>query len=169
MSRKHRLVLVFSVMVGMFVFLPSVSAINVISIDPVEWDCSNPFVNVALAFTGGGEPEPYREIFGYRVTDGDGDVLVYSGFNHTWTPGTDPEVTTFSFILNAAPTQNPVTIEIIDWDINGNPTGATWSIETISPCAMNGNGNGNHNGWDNGNGNHNGAYGTNNGNHRGHN
>jgi hypothetical protein len=129
--------ILFVVFALMFLALPrGAKAIDVISIEPADWSCISFFayVNAVVTFTGGGEPDPNNEVFGYRVTDGDGDILANAGFSHSWTPGTEPPPTTFTFFLNALPTQNPVTIEIIDWDINGVPTGASWSVQTISPC-----------------------------------
>jgi hypothetical protein len=169
MLRKRQIVVLFSFVVLMLASIPTALAIDVLDLQVLNWGCE-PFraeANILLTFTGGGEPEPYREVFGVRVLNGDGTVLMHYGFNHTWTPDTDPEPTEFNLIFSTWPTQNPVTIEIIDWDADGNPNGGTWTFEFDSSCVSSPNGNGNHNGADNGNGNHNGAFGTDNGNHGG--
>ena len=169
MFQKRRLFVLFLLLLALLTVLPSALAIEVFSIEPYRWSCDPgfPAVFVMLTFTGGGEPEEYREIFGRRVIDGDGDILHNGASNHTWTPGTEPEPTEFAYFLDAVPSQNPVTIEIIDLNIDHEPTGYVYSATFESPCAPSPNGNGNYNGADNGNGNHNGAYGTDNGNHNG--
>jgi hypothetical protein len=99
--------------------IPVQAAIFNVVITATSWDCSIGFsggVNVHIeADSTGGEPEPYREHFGFRVTDSSGQIVAHNGFNHTFTPGTTRISADFLLDWKALSAVMPLTITVEDW------------------------------------------------------
>lgn len=124
----------------LFVIMPTQS-LSGVTLSIAYWACDGVggvndlpviFLNID-AGGAGGDPEINRELFLYRVIDGNGDILADSGFNMTFDVGLF-NVAPFALTITHLPQVEPVTIEIIDADMNLQPTGDVWILQADNPC-----------------------------------
>lgn len=122
-----------------FAFILSARAeLSNVTVTVTGWDCSLDFLDglyvTIEADSTGGEPEQYREHYGYRVTDALGQVVAHNGFNLTFTPGTTHIISYSLLDWKVASAAMPLTVTVEDWSEFDVPLRDVASVQVTIDC-----------------------------------